>query len=374
MSSTDIQRKIAFSQIKGLKLEQGHELIERMGGVDDFFDLSTRKLWDKIGSQKSYCTDASRDALLEIGKREKEFADKNNIDAIFFSDESYPKRLLECSDAPAMLYKLGKCDLNASHIVSIVGTRKATAYGQKLTNDLVAGLAERLDSLVIVSGLAYGIDVAAHKAALQAGVPTVGVVAHGLKTLYPAEHRDIAARMIKNGGALVTEYTSDAPIHRGNFLARNRIVAGMADATVIVESEEKGGAMVTASIAVAYGRDVCAVPGRCTDRFSAGPLKLISTNRAALIRNADDLIALMNWKAKPSAASAPELDFKKSIDSLGTDQRKIVDYLRMKQKATVNEMVADLEIPYALLSARLMELEMDDFVNALPGSAYSINI
>lgn len=372
--STELPRKIGFSQIKGLHLSDGSELLARIGGTDAFFDSSTRLLWEKIGSQKSYCTDASREALLEIGRREGEFCKASHVDALFMTDESYPDRLRECDDAPVMLYRLGECDLNARHVVSIVGTRRATVYGQKFTSDLVSGLAEKLDDLVIVSGLAYGIDVAAHKAALQAGVPTVGVVAHGLKTIYPADHRDIAARMVKNGGALLTEYTSGAPIHRGNFLARNRIVAGLADVTVIVESEEKGGAMVTASIALAYNRDVCTVAGRVTDRYSAGPLKLIISNRAALIRNADDLIAQMNWTAKPSATATPELNFKKTIENLGPDQRKIIDYLRVNDRSTVNEMVGALDISYSTLTARLMELEMDDIVTALPGSSYSLNI
>lgn len=372
--STELYRKIAFSQIKGLHLDQARQLIEKVGGIDAFFDSTTRTLWEKLGAQKSFCTLSSRGALLEIGEREAEFTMSNRISSFFMTDEEYPYRLKECADAPSMLYCLGECDLNAAHVVSIVGTRKATAYGQKFAQDLVNGLAERLDGLVIVSGLAYGIDVSAHKAAMQAGVPTVGVVAHGLKTIYPADHRDIAARMVKNGGALVTEYVSGASVHRGNFLARNRIVAGMADCTVIVESEEKGGAMVTASIAVAYGRDVCAPPGRVTDRYSAGPLKLIVSNRAAMIRNADDLIELMNWTAKPDAKVMPELNLKRTLDSLGPEQRRIVDYLRSQQQATVNDMVSALGIPYATLSARLMEMEMDDIVSALPGSVFSLNI
>lgn len=371
--STDRQRQIAFSQIKGIQLAKAQALLEHIGSVDAFFDTSTRLLWDKIGAQKSYCTDASRDALLEIGRRELEFCTKSHADPVFLTSEDYPYRLKECEDAPALIYRLGTCNLNAKHVVSIVGTRKATAYGQRFTADLVAGLAERLDDLVIVSGLAYGIDIAAHKAALQNGVPTVGVVAHGLKTIYPADHRDVAARIIRNGGALITEYTSEAPIHKGNFLARNRIVAGAADVTVIVESEEKGGAMVTASIASAYNRDVCTAPGRITDRYSAGPLKLIVTNRASLIRNADDLIELMNWTSK-KAEGTGRIDFQKTADSLGTDQRKIADYLRNHPRSTVNDMVGALGIPYSTLSARLMEMEMDDVVTALPGSAFSLNI
>lgn len=367
-------RKIAFSRIKGITLSQAKQMLERVGGIDGFFDSSTRLLWDKLGAQKGFCTDLSRDALLELGRREFDFHLSSHTQPIFMEDDFYPFRLLECDDAPVMLYKLGNCDLNSKHVISIVGTRCATAYGLRFTTDLVLGLAERLDNLVIVSGLAYGIDVAAHKAALQAGVPTVGVVAHGLKTIYPANHRDIAARMVKNGGAILTEYTSDAPVHRGNFLARNRIVAGLADITIIVESEEKGGAMVTASIASAYNRDVGAAPGRIYDRYSAGPLKLIVSNRASLIRNADDVVDLMNWQTSQAFNSSPELNFTKALENLDSEQQKIVEFLRINQKATANDMVAALGIPYSALSARLMEMEMDDIITALPGSAFTLNV
>ena len=371
--SNELQRKIAFSKIKGFHLDQASEMLERFGSVDAFFTLPTKELWNKLGAQPSFCSDVSRDALLELGRRESEFVQSNHVDCLFMNDSDFPTRLLECSDAPIVIYRLGHCNLNAAHVVSIVGTRRATAYGQKFVSDLVSGLADRLDDLLVVSGLAYGIDVAAHKAAMQAGIPTVGVVAHGLTTIYPADHRDIAARMVKGGGAIVTEYTSDSPVHRGNFLARNRIVAGMSDVTVVVESDEKGGAMVTASIALSYNRDVCAAPGRSTDRYSTGPLKLISTNRAALIRNADDLIELMNWDAKPLKKDIDLIGQKKSAVECDPEKKQIVNFLRINPKATVNDIAASLEIPYATLSARLMELEMDDIIVALPGSSFSIN-
>lgn len=374
MSQTLLSRKIAFSRIKGLKPETAAAILEKTGGVDGFFDSSTRLLWDKIGSQKGFCTDNSRDALIEAGRKEAEFVESTHAHALFFEDEEYPHRLLECEDAPLMAYCLGNCDLNAKHIVSVVGTRRATAYGIRFARDLVCELAERLDSLIIVSGLAYGIDVAAHKAALECGIPTVAVVAHGLKTIYPADHRDVAARIIKNGGAILTEYISTDPVHRGNFLARNRIVAGLADCTIIVESEEKGGAMSTAATAAAYNREVMAVPGRATDRFSAGPNRLIHTNCASLIRNSDDLISLMNWQNEAKTAVAPTLDFIGPMEKLDGEQKKIVDYLRTKGNATADELTRELGIPYPRLSSMMMQLEMDDIVAALPGQAFTLTI
>lgn len=369
-----LQKKIGFSNFKGMNLSLAREMLNRIGGINNFYALPTHELWQKFETQNSFCTDLSRKALLEIGRRELDFTLKNNIKPLFCDDAEFPSRLKECDDAPSLIYTLGKCNLNAKHIVSIVGTRRATAYGQRFTSELVSGLASLLDDIVIVSGLAYGIDVAAHKAALENGIPTVAVVAHGLKTIYPADHREVAKRIVHNGGAIVTEYCADAPIHRGNFLARNRIVAGIADATIIVESDEKGGAMVTASIAYAYNRDVFAAPGRVTDRYSSGPLKLITLNRAALIRSAEDLIEQMNWVKKsiiPTSASKMKIF---NPENLGEEQKKIVEYLRYNNGATVNDMVSALGMSYSLLSARLMEMEMDDILTALPGAAYSLNM
>lgn len=363
-------REIAFSMIKGMTLSNAIALEEKIETVDNFFDSRKDALWQAIGAPKTYCTDGERAKLIDRARAELDFVEKNKVRALFHADDDFPRRLDYCEDAPSMLYALGDCDFNSSHVVAIVGTRRSTAYGNNFTARLVADLAERLDDLVIVSGLAYGIDVQSHKAALAAGVRTVGVVAHGLKTMYPADHRDIAARMIKNGGGVVTEYPSDAVIHRGNFLARNRIVAGMSDVVVIVESDAKGGAMVTASIASAYGREVCAVPGRATDRYSSGPNALIYERRATMIRNADDLIELMNWTARPKEGSQNELPFT-TLDSV---QQSIVDYVRKNPAATVNDMVAGLGMAYAELSAKIVGMEMDDVLTSLPGGTFQVNV
>lgn len=375
MSIDTLLRRIAFSQVKGIDLAGARQLAGLTGGVDAFFDLPTRRLWQLIGGQKDYCSDTARAHCIDVAAAEMAFIGKNGVDALYYEDESYPRRLLECDDSPVVLYRLGKCDLNARHVVSVVGTRRATAYGLRFTADLIAGLASRLDGLVVVSGLAYGIDVAAHRAALQAEVPTVAVVAHGLRTLYPADHRDVARRIIDTGGAIVTEYVSDAPVHRGNFLARNRIVAGLADALVLVESDARGGAMVTASIASAYNRDVFALPGRVTDRYSRGANALIQANKAVMLRDADDLIEAMNWQTKPQPGSQGTLDFAHDSDPvLSPEMKAIVEYMRKNPSATVDEMASGLAVPYRLLSARLMEMEMADIVTALPGGVYQLNI
>ena len=364
-----LERRIAFSMVKGMNLSNAVALEEKIGSVDNFFSSRTEALWQAIGAPKSYCSDTERARVLERARAEAEFVGRNSVRALFHSDEDFPRRLDYCEDAPAMLYALGECDFNSSHVVAIVGTRRSTAYGNAFTAKLVEELAERIDDLIVVSGLAYGIDVQAHKAALAAGVRTVGVVAHGLKTLYPADHRDIAARIVRQGGAIVTEYPSDAAIHRGNFLARNRIVAGMSGVVVIVESDAKGGAMVTASIASAYGREVCAVPGRSIDRYSSGPNALIYERRATMIRNADDLIELMNWTPRAKEGTQAELPFAE----ISPESRRIGDYLRANPSATVNDMVHGLPMAYPELMALITEMEMDDLLTSLPGGTYQVN-
>ncbi len=318
----------------------------------------------------AYCTDAERRRMLDLAEREVEFVGKNSVCTSFFEDVAFPTRLAMCDDAPAMLYSLGSCNLNARHSVAIVGTRNATPYGSNITRHLVEDLSHALDSLIIVSGLAYGIDVQAHRAALQFGVPTVAVVAHGLQTIYPADHRDVASRMVRSGGAIVTEYLSSAPVHRGNFLARNRIVAGLCDALIVVESDNRGGALVTANLAGAYNREVCAVPGRATDRYSRGCNGLIATRRASMIRDAADLIDLMGWTPRPQEGEQGSFDF----GELSPKFKVIVDHLRQHPDHTINDMAAALAIPFPTLSATIMEMELDDILVALPGGTFQLNI
>ncbi|MDE5555469.1 MAG: DNA-processing protein DprA [Muribaculaceae bacterium] len=251
--------------------------------------------------------------------------------------------------------------------MAIVGTRHATPYGLDFVNHFVAELAERLDNLIVVSGLAYGIDVAAHRAALDNNVPTVAVVAHGLNTIYPADHRSTAAKIVNSGGAIVTEYTSDATIHRSNFLARNRIVAGLSDAVIVVESDIKGGALATARIAAAYNREVFAVPGRTTDTYSRGCNDLIASQSASIIRSADDLIETLNWTSRPKEFTQHELAF-----DMTPEQKSIADYITSHPDHTVNDICIGLGIPFSQLSAMLFEMEMSDMLITLPGGRYAV--
>lgn len=333
-----------------------------------FFEQDAHALAAATGVKTEFFDKSRRTAALRSAETEAGFISANKIKAIFASDGNYPQRLRECDDAPAMLYTLGDADADCTHVISIVGTRHATAYGIDFTARLVKDLAEALgpENLLIVSGLAYGIDVAAHRAALSAGTPTTAVLAHGLNTIYPADHRATATQIVRDGGSLLTEYRSTDAIHRGNFLARNRIVAGLADVTVVVESAVKGGALSTARMASAYNREVMALPGRVSDTYSCGCNALIADNVAMMLRDAGDLIDAMGWQRCPAEGTQTELPIE-----LSDDQRAVLDLIERRPEATVNDMCVALSMPYSRLSALLFEMEMDDLIIPVPGGRYT---
>lgn len=367
MTDSPLTYKIAFSSLRGINVATGRRLLGTVGSPENFFRLSDSELAASTGLDRALTDSAYRRRLLDSASTETTFVDTNHIRTMFFDDSAYPARLGECDDAPAMLYSVGDCNLDARHVVAIVGTRRATTYGIRFTSELVASLAEKLDGLLIVSGLAYGIDIAAHRAALDAGIPTVAVVAHGLNTIYPAEHRMTARKMVADGGAIVSEYRSDSATHPGNFLARNRIVAGLSDCVIIVESDLRGGAMTTARLGAAYNREVMAVPGRTTDRYSRGCNRLIADQTARIITSADDLIAAMGWRERQPEGTQQTLTLE-----LDPESTRVVGFIASSPGATVNDICAALAIPYSRLSALLFDLEMSDTVTALPGGRYEI--
>lgn len=308
----------------------------------------------------------------EAGHREADFVDRIGADILTPRTGSMPPRLYGLPGMPRALFRLGRCQADGPHIVSMVGTRRATASGIEFCNRFVARLAELCPDAIVVSGLAYGIDVAAHRAALSAGLDTVAVVAHGLDTLYPADHRDVARRMIDSGrGALITEYLSGTPAHRGNFLARNRIVAALSAATVVVESGFSGGSLYTARLAREIGRPVFAVPGRWNDRQSAGTNRLIADGHARLITDADQFMEAMHWEpaSKSAAPQPPSLDF----TDLQGNALLIARHLREHPDHSMHDLVAALGLTVAEISARITEMEMDDLLTVLPGDRFQLN-
>ena len=359
--------KIAFASYRNITRTTGAQLIARGVSPDTFFEREPFSLAALTGLKPDVFSEERRRRALDEARREASFVTEHGIKAIFFTDDGYPRRLAECEDAPAMIYTLGTADLDACHVVAVVGTRHSTAYGLDFTSRLIKDLAESLDNVLVISGLAYGIDYAAHTAALREGLPTAAVFAHGLNTVYPADHRQTAMRMVREGGALITEYRSCDPIHRAQFLARNRIVAGLSDAVVVVESDRKGGAMSTAHLAMAYNREVFALPGRVSDLYSRGCNDLIAGKGAVLVRDASDIIEACGWTPRPTVGTQQELPIE--IDA---DRRRIIDFIRKCPDATVNDMCSALGIPFARLSSLMFEMEMEDLLVSLPGGKYGI--
>ncbi len=307
----------------------------------------------------------------EAAEKEMAFAEKHNIQILTYGSSAYPRRMEHCPDAPIALFYKGSADLNCRHTVSIVGTRHCSAYGQDMTHRLVEALASASEDILVVSGLAYGVDICAHRKALEQQMSTVAVFAHGLDTVYPAMHRETATRMTTQGG-LLTEYFSSTRIDRFNFLQRNRIVAALADAVVVVESAERGGSLSTARLANEYNKEVFAFPGRTTDRLSAGCNMLIRHNKAVALGSPEDLIADMGWQAEAKVRQAKKQGIEKSlIVHLSDDERLIVDALRSDDQH-INSLAMITKLPMHRLAALLMQLEMNGVVRNMAGSVYHL--
>lgn len=361
--------RIGLTMIDGVGFTLGRKLLQAFGSAEAIFTEKPSMLEKISGIGAKLAAGIKRKDLLPKAEKELAFVEKNNIDCAFLTDSNYPKRLRECADAPLLIYFKGKADLNAAHIISIVGTRKATAYGKDLTEKLIKDLSALFPDLLVVSGLAYGIDIISHRSALKNGLNTVGVLAHGLDRIYPPTHRQTAVEMLEQGG-LLTDFPSGTNPDRQNFVMRNRIIAGLADATVVVESANKGGSLITADIAFSYGRDVYAFPGRTTDGYSQGCNRLIRQNIAGLVTSADDLVSALCWDQQlkqPETAAQPQLPF---IE--GEENNRIMDLLREKKEMHINDLAVEMDMPVYQLSSLLFELEMDGFVKAVPGGKYRL--
>lgn len=358
--------KIAFASMRGVTRTLAADLLGRLGSEQAFFEAPESTLRYITGSRSRIYSDAYRAELLAKARAEAEFVAANGVSAIYHTDAGYPATLAQCDDAPLMLYGLGHTELNDCRMLAVVGTRHATPYGLDFTAGVIEELAAMTTGLVVVSGLAYGIDVAAHRAALRCGVPTVAVLAHGLHTVYPAEHRQVAVEMIRRGGMLLSDYRSDEPVHKGNFVARNRIVAGLSHALLVVESADRGGALITAGLAADYGRDVFAVPGRVSDPYSAGCNRLIAGNAATLVRSAADICNAMGWPVKPSGQPAePTLPL-----PLNSDEELIVKYLNSCEDAMLAQITAGTGIGVGRLMSLLIDMEFRGLILSLPGGRY----
>ncbi len=311
---------------------------------------------------------AAVESQIERAERELQFCAEHEVDVIVQGDEAYPHRLLQCPDAPIVLFRRGDFNLNAARLISVVGTRHATPHGKDFVEQLCRDLGEALPRTVVVSGLAYGIDICAHRAALDCGLPTVAVVAHGMDQIYPTIHRATAERMTGWGGALISQYPSQTRLEKMNFVARNRIVAGMSDVTLVVESGIKGGSLITARLATAYGRPVVAMPGRPSDEMSAGCNAMIRSGEAQLINSAEDLMALLQWE--PSEALKPRQ--RELFTELSAEERKVAEALKGTDGLDANTLSVRTGIGIAALANLLFDMEMAGTVRLLPGSRYAL--
>lgn len=301
-------------------------------------------------------------------EQEATFVEQHGIQTYFYQDEHYPYRLTQCADAPLVLYSKGNMNVNPKHAVSVVGTRKPSENGKEWCRRFVLELAQQVPDLTIISGLAYGIDIVAHRAALEAGIPTLIIPAHGLDRIYPALHRNVAVAALEQGGIL-TEYPHQTEPERYNFVARNRIVAGLADAVVVVESKSKGGSLITAQMAQDYSRDIFALPGRYNDENAAGCNRLIQQNCAHLITSAADMVEAMRWEQeKPIAV---QTTISELLCDLNDSQRLLLDKLRKGEDGWhINQLVIETHISYNEVAAELMMLEVEGLVRSLPGGIW----
>lgn len=364
----ELKYKIGLSLIPGIGFALVKNLVAYLGSPEAVFREKGKSLQKVPGIGEVHASRIARHSeYLERAEEEINFILKNEVQCLFYLDENYPKRLKACADAPVVLYSKGNVNLNEMRVISMVGTRNASDYGRELCETFITSLAERTYPVWVVSGLAYGIDIAVHKACLKHEIPTVAVLAHGLDRLYPPLHKSIAHKMLSNGGWL-SDFVSGTKIERQNFLQRNRIIAGLADVTVIVESAEKGGALVTADIANSYNRDVCAFPGRATDNWSRGCNQLIKSNAATMIESLNDLEQLMGWDVP---AQRPTEIQKQLFVDLNSEEQKIVDCLAEGEQM-IDQLGKVCQFPVSKISALLLGLEFKGLVASLPGKMYRL--
>ncbi len=358
--------QLALTMTPGIGAKSGRVLLEHFGNAIEIFKTPLKQLKHVDGIGEVRAKGFRDPEVLTKAEKELAFVLKNNVQTLLVN-KNHPKRLLNCADAPILLFYKGNADLDAARIVAIVGTRKNTDYGQKLCEDLVEGL-QSLENILVVSGLALGIDAIAHKKCVALGMPNVGVLGHGMDRIYPFNHNALAKQMVENGGVL-TEFPSGTLPDRSNFPMRNRIVAGMSDVTVVVESSATGGALITAHMAGGYNREVMAFPGRVGDSRSAGCNDLIRRNAAAMITKTDDLIELMNWSDKARRKPVQ----KQLFINFTPDEEKVINLLQSKDLVHADEFFHHTGLANSMLAATLLQLEMQGLIKTLPGKYYRMN-
>ena len=371
--SSSLLYTIALTRMTGFNFQTALQLYRELGDGQEVYEHRS-DIADIIPNCSNRLVKALQDWSEPLARAEAEltFIQKHHIKPLLLGQPDYPQRLAECADAPIILYYIGEADLNSQRVISIVGTRHATSYGRDLIRRLTADLKAMGIQPLVVSGLAYGVDVCSHNESLNQGFETVGVLAHGLDEIYPTAHRETAKKMVSQGG-LLTEYMSMTRVDKMNFVKRNRIVAGMSDATILVESAAHGGGLITCSIAQDYGRQVFAFPGAVGAPYSEGCNQLIRNNGASLITSAQDLVEAMGWQSDVLLSEAHSAGIERELfPNLSDEEQLIVKTLSERGDMQLNQLTVATNINIGSLTALLFQLEMKGVVRPLAGGSYHL--
>jgi DNA processing protein len=367
MDSTELFNILALLKVDGVGDVVAKKLINHCGSAENVFSAKANQLKSIDRISDILIKNLKDKAVFEKAAAELEFIETEKINVLQYQNEKYPERLKHCIDGPVLLFSSGNLNLENRKIISIVGTREITSYGTAFGKKLIEDLA--IFNPIIVSGFAYGVDIMAHQAAMDNNLQTIGVLAHGLNQIYPKTHKKYVSKMEENGGFL-TEFWSTSNPEKENFVKRNRIVAGMSEATIVIESAEKGGSLITAIMANDYNRDVFAVPGRTSDKFSHGSNNLIKTQRANLMTSAADLIYILNWEIHPQAQNDNKVVQKQLFVELDNDEQKVYDYLQKNGKQVLDIIALECDFPIFRISALLLNMELKGVVRPLPGKLF----
>ena len=366
MTQSELYHTLALMQVEGVGDVIAKKLIQHCGNAAEIFTSKKSHLQKIDGIGSVVIKNLQVKSVFKKAEAELNFITQENITVTYFQDKNYPERLKQCYDSPVLLFQAGNIDFQNRRVISIVGTRQITSYGMEFTKNLMEEVAPL--NPIIVSGFAYGVDIYAHQMAMDCGLQTIGVLAHGLNQVYPKVHKKYMAKMEQNGGFL-TEFWSDSNPDKENFIKRNRIVAGISEATIVVESAERGGSLVTANLANDYNRDVFAVPGRTTDKYSQGCNNLIKTQRANLLTSAADLVYILNWEINHDANKAIQ---KQLFVTLTDEEQIIYNYLQKAGKEMMDLIALACDFPIYRISSILLNMELKGVVRPLPGKMFEV--
>ena len=369
MHEQEIICLLALLKIDGVGDIVAKKLLNHCGNAEEIFKTKASTLASIDGIGQVLIKNLKNKHVFDQAEAEYKYIQANNINTLFFKNDNYPNKLKHCIDGPVLLFTSGNINLNSQKIISIVGTREITSYGTEFCKKLIEDLAPL--NPIIVSGFAYGVDIVAHKAAMEHNLQTIGVIAHGLNQVYPKIHKKYVAKMEENGG-FMTEFWSTSNPEKENFVKRNRIVAGMTEATIVIESAEKGGSLITANLANDYNRDVFAVPGRTSDKFSQGCNNLIKTQRANLLTSAADIMYILNWEIASKDQNDNKVIQKQLFITLENDEQKIYDYLLKSGKQVLDIIALECDFPVFKISSVLLNMELKGVIRPLPGKLFEV--